>query len=332
MTDGGKGGVAPRALAAWGVAGLLLAAALALFWAWGPGRQRLSAGSATAASSPGRPPELLPARGAGELVAREAVSLVSRSSLRVVSLQVDVGDRVVRGQPLVQLEAGELAADLAAARAAWDSTRQAREAAQLTLERALVLRQQTQADGDRADRLSVLSADALAPTELDARRAATRTAALDAQVGQAQLRAAEAAQVQARANWLAARARLAEATLRAPFDGVVTARSCSVGDVVAPGQPCLTVVAPASLRVQARFDESLLSRIRPGDAAQVWLKSQPRVPVAARVVRLNRAVDADTREFSVDLQLASLPPNWAMGERAMVEMQRASAAPAEGGR
>lgn len=332
MTDGGKGGVAPRSLAVWSVAGLMLAAGLALFWAWGSGRQRLPAGSATVASGLGRTPELQPARGAGELVAREAATLVSRSSLRVVSLLADVGDRVVRGQVLVQLEAGELAADLAAARAAWDSARQAREAAQLTLERALVLRQQTQADGDRADRLSVLSADALAPTELDARRAATRTAALDAQVGQAQLRATEAAQVQARANWLAARARLAEATLRAPFDGVVTARSCSVGDVVAPGQPCLTVVAPVSLRVQARFDESLLSRIRPGDAAQVWLKSQPQVPVAARVVRLNRAVDADTREFSVDLQLAALPPNWAMGERARVEMPHASAGLAEGGR
>jgi hypothetical protein len=85
--------------------------------------------------------------------------------------------------------------------------------------------------------------------------------------------------------------------------------------VVSPGQSCLTVVAVASLRVQARFDESLLSRMRLGDAAQVWLKSQPDTPVQAQVVRLNRAVDADTREFSVDLRLAPCRPTgrWASG-------------------
>jgi HlyD family secretion protein len=139
--------------------------------------------------------------------------------VRVVTLSADVGDRVAQGQVLVQLDADELQADVAGARAAWDSARQAHEAAARALERAQVLRQQAQADGERAEQLSVLSADALAPTELDARRAAARTSALDVQAAQAQLQATEAAQVQARAAWQAASARLAEASLRAPLPG-----------------------------------------------------------------------------------------------------------------
>lgn len=275
---------------------------------------------------------LPPARGSGELVARDQASLVSRSALRVEALAADVGDQVVPGQILVRLDAAELQADVAGARAAWDSARQAREAAQRALERAQVLRQQAQADGERAEQLSVLSVDAQAPTDLDARRAVARTSALDVQAAQAQLQVAGAAQVQARAAWQAAHARLAEASLRAPFAGVVTARACSVGDVISPGQACLTVVALDSLRVQARFDESMLSRMRLGDAAQVWLKSQPNTPVMAQVVRLNRAVDADTREFSVDLRLSSLPPNWALGERAMIVLPHVTTVLPAGGR
>lgn len=287
-------------------------------------------GTAADTLDPERTSGALPMRGAGELVAREEALLASRSTLRVASIVVDVGDPVVRGQVLLELDAAELEANLAAARAGWDNAREAEVVARLALQRATVLHQQTRLDGERAEQLSRLSPGALAVSELDARQTAARTAALDAKAGESQWRAAEAAHAQAQANWLAASARLEDATLRAPFDGVVIARHCSVGDVVAPGQPGLTLVDPDSLRVQARFDESLLSRIRPGDKAQVWLKSQPLTPIAAQVVRLNRMVDTDTREFSVDLQLMSLPPNWALGERAMVEVQPVLAGSPEG--
>lgn len=336
LTDGGDGGVEPPGRAVGRRAGWLLAGVgalvVGLLVAWGMGGRAHQPPPDHVSGDPGSVAALPPARGAGELVARDQTSLVSRSALRVVTLLADVGDRVAQGQVLVQLDADELQADVAGARAAWDSARQAHEAAARALERAQVLRQQAQADGERAEQLSVLSADALAPTELDARRASARTSALDVQAAQAQLQATEAAQVQARAAWQAASARLAEASLRAPFAGVVTARTCSVGDVVSPGQSCLTVVAVQSLRVQARFDESLLSRMRLGDAAQVWLKSQPDTPVQAQVVRLNRAVDADTREFSVDLRLSTLPPNWALGERAMVVLPHEATVLPAGGR
>jgi HlyD family secretion protein len=322
LSDRNKGDVQRRVRIGWLAGSLLLIAGLVLLLYAGLGRQHVTAEQEALTSRP----SALPFRGAGELVAREEVTLVSRSSLRVASVLADTGDQVVRGQVLLELDVAELEANLAAARAGWDNARQAAVAAQLALQRATVLRQQTGLDGERAEQLSRRSPGALAVSELDARQAAARTAALDASVGQSQWHAAEAAEALARANWQAASARLEEATLRAPFDGVVIARACSVGDVIAPGQPGLTLVAPDSLRVQARFDESLLSLIRPGDTARVWLKSQPLTPIMAQVVRLNRAVDSDTREFSVDLQLASLPTNWALGERAMVEMQQTTEA------
>lgn len=330
MTDRSKGGVWPRRPIGGLMISLLLIAGLALLLDERLGRQRAVAEPPVSTSRPAPTPAALPFRGAGELVAREEVTLVSRSSLRVASVLADVGDQVVRGQVLLALDAAELEANLAAARAGWDNAREAEVVARLALQRATVLHQQTRLDSERAEQLSQLSPGALAVSELDARQTAARTAALDARAGQSQWRAAEAALIQAEANWQAANARLEEATVRAPFDGVVTTRACSVGDVVAPGQPGLTLVAVDSLRVQARFDESLLSLIRPGDTARVWLKSQPLTPIAAQVVRLNRAVDNDTREFSVDLQLVSLPPNWALGERAMVEMQPVLAGSPEG--
>lgn len=298
------------------LAAVLLLAGLALWWPHPP-----TAAVTTAAPDPQQTTTALPMRGAGELVARSEVQLTSRSNLRVAAVLVEVGDRVVEGQTLLQLESSELEAGLVAASAALTNMRELQTSAERTLERARLRQQQTRTDDQRLRQLSLLEPGSVAEAELADRQVERQAAQLDVDIGASQWRAAEAARQQAHANWQAANARLQDATLRAPFDALVIARHCSVGDVVAPGQPGLTLVAPDSLRVQARFDESLLSRIRPGDHARVWLKSQPRVPVEARVVRLNRMVDTDTREFSVDLQLGTLPANWALGERAIVEMQ-----------
>ena len=55
--------------------------------------------------------------------------------------------------------------------------------------------------------------------------------------------------------------------------------------------------------------------------------SDPHRPYAATVSRIGRQVDQETREFTVDLKLGEVPPNWAVGQRATVTILAESPSP-----
>lgn len=264
---------------------------------------------------------LIPAKGAGELTAREQAEITSKSSLKVKAVLVEAGHPVKREQALVLLDSEELAAQVRVAEAAAQAARLAVDAARLAHQRAEVLRQRSAADTHRATTLAAQDPDAISTSEVEAHAAAARSSQLDVDTGTVQITMAQQAHVQALASLDVARERLHDATLRAPFDGLVTSRHCGAGDIASPSTACLTLVDPASLRVRARFDESALATVRVGDTASLVLKSQPHRPIKARVERANRSVDTDTREFTVDVQLAEIPAGWALGERATVEVE-----------
>lgn len=266
-------------------------------------------------------------RGAGELAARNQARFSSKTALHLKELRVDTGDLVRRGQTLAVMDATELEAQAAAADATVESARATLAASRLSYTRLQSVQQHAQAEAERSRELARLGRDAISANDLEASELSAKTAALDARVAQAQAQAAEQALRQATKDLEAARARVSDSRFVAPFAGLVTSRQCSVGDTLAPGNICLTVTELETLYVSARFDESVLSSIRVGDSARIYLKSQPSVSVHGRVDRINRNVDPDTREFTVDIAFASLPPGWAIGERATVAVSRSAAAP-----
>jgi HlyD family secretion protein len=86
-----------------------------------------------------------------------------------------------------------------------------------------------------------------------------------------------------------ARTRLARVELRAPIAGIVNVRAARAGEVVAVGQPVLTLVDPDDLWVRVDLEESLVERVRLGDRLEVRLPSG-----ATRAGTLFfRAVEAD---------------------------------------
>lgn len=262
----------------------------------------------------------VPIKGAGELTALEQADIASKAALKVQAVLVDVGQRVKRGQPLLLLDADELSAHVRVAEAALQAARLAVDAARLSHARAQVLHERAAADAQRATALTTQGPDAISATEQATHVTAARSSRIDAEASELQIRSAQQAHAQALANLDVARSRWRETTLRSPFDGLVTSRQCSAGDTATSGLPCLTVVDPASLRVRARFDESALAAMQVGDGALLLLKSQPHGAIQARVERKNRSVDIDTREFTVDFELAQFPAAWALGERATVEL------------
>ena len=105
---------------------------------------------------------------------------------------------------------------------------------------------------------------------------------------------AEATVTEARSA-TSATARLAgRQVVRAPFDGVVIARSRQVGDLVDPGapEPLLRLIDPSRLQVEAAVPAADLGRIAVGGPARVRGASFPDEP--ARVVARPPSVDPAT--------------------------------------
>lgn len=196
------------------------------------------------------------AAGVARPVAEATLSTKLMGEVEAVAVQE--GDRVRAGQVLVRIDASDLEAKEARVQA---SIREA----EAVLENA----------EKQAERMRALYADEAAP--------------------KARLDAAETGLERARAGLEAARAAAAEidatsryATVRAPFDGVVTARMVDPGAFAAPGAPMVTVVDAGRLRVAATAAPSDVAGIQRGDTLRARIEGRPATAVVEGVVP-NRA-------------------------------------------
>ena len=254
--------------------------------------------------------------GPGTVQARVPVTLSARVTATVASVSADVGDAVRAGQVLAVLDDRELRARREAIGNQQASLAQQVEAARAGVARARAdlelarLKQQRDAD--------LLRQGFVSQAVFDASDAALKAA-------QAALESAEAtlAARQADQGTLAQEARVADTQvgytrLAAPMDAVVIQRLAEPGTTVAPGTPILRLVDPGTLWVATRVDESVVSRVQPGQAASIRLRSGETVP--GRVARIAMQSDAATRELDVHLAFASPPPRFAIDQEAEVRI------------
>lgn len=97
-----------------------------------------------------------------------------------------------------------------------------------------------------------------------------------------------------------AEARMSYAVIRAPFDGMVSARLADPGDLAVPGRPILTLVRPGALKVVADLRESVAVRLSRGD--RVTLRAgEEGTALPARVARIAPAVDRASHRVRVEL-------------------------------
>lgn len=158
---------------------------------------------------------------------------------QVATMKVEIGDRVKKGQELATLSAGILESQVAVARAAVQKA----EAALVNARAALGRGESMAASGNfaRAD-LDTLRANAVS---------------------------AEASLASARADQDAAELRLRYTHVRAPDDGVITARSAVVGQVVQAGTEMMRLLRQERVEWRAEVPEADLRSVKPGQSASI---------------------------------------------------------------
>ena len=190
---------------------------------------------------------------------------------RLDQVLVNVGDRVRRGQVLALFAVDLPRAELAQIQAAIAEAEATLAAAAADAQRAREL----QASG-------ALSAQQIAQYQTAERTAAARL--------QAQRAAAQAMQV-----------RLAQAEVRAPDDGVISARMATVGAVPGNGQELFRLIRQGRLEWRAEVPADRLASLKPGLAVQVLPAGG--TPINGRVRMVGPTVDAATRQGLVYVDL-----------------------------
>jgi len=92
--------------------------------------------------------------------------------------------------------------------------------------------------------------------------------------------------------------RLRDATLTAPFDGVVAAKRTEVGASAAPGVTAFTLVALDEVQVRVGVPEADVGALRPGQPARVELAALGRA-VRGRVQLVGVSADPASRTYTV---------------------------------
>jgi len=257
--------------------------------------------------------------GTGTLESPDHARVGARITGRLARVLVDQGDRVKADQIIATLDDGDLKQKVQLARAELAVARASVDRADGAVVRAEANARLARTTYERTRQLVELSAASI--EELDQARQQRDVAEADLEL--AALARAEAVSVVTRAEQalLYDEERLRDTRVRAPFDGLVVARTREPGEVVVPGGTILEIVATDRLWVSAWVDETAMALIAVGQPARIVFRSQPDASISARVSRLAPRADAETREFLVDVTPDELPANWAVHQRAEVYIE-----------
>ncbi len=263
--------------------------------------------------------------GPGVLDATSLANVGASIQGAITRLSVERNDIVAKGDLVAEISALDLKAALDATLASSKAARKAVEAAKSDVVRVEAAVENARTNLARQSdliRSGVTSRSTLESAETTARQAEADLAKARSAFLQAEAQAAAA-----EANVAASRAQIDKSVITAPIDGVIVARNLNLGDIASPTNAIVEIADPASIVLSARFDESVISSMAPGQTATIRFSGHDEARYAGKIIRISREVDQETREFTVDIAPARLPPNWALGQRgtAIVDL-----APSEG--
>jgi RND family efflux transporter MFP subunit len=190
----------------------------------------------------------------------------------IVSLSVKAGDQVRAGQELLRVDASAAQQNLLGSTAQLEAAQANFRVASKELERQKQLFQKQY----------------ISQGALDRAQAQWESAQAQVQAQQAQTRAA-----QTQTGFF---------SVRAPFNGVVSDVSVTLGDMALPGRTLVTLHDPSALRVSAAVPQSMIEAVR-SQLKSVRYEIAGHTPMAAASVQLLPAVDPITHTSQLRLTL-----------------------------
>jgi RND family efflux transporter MFP subunit len=219
----------------------------------------------------------------GIVAANQRSEVTADTQGKVIAVMVERGKRVKMGDPVVQLDVRTAALS-------------AREA-QANLEAARA--QKTLAEEECKRAQALLDKGAITRSEYD--RQATQCTSTLQQVSAAQARAEMFSKS------------VSDGLVRAPFSGLVDAKSVSPGEWVAPGRALFTLVDDTPLKIELSVPEAAVRAVQIGQRVELLAVAHPETQYSATINRIGAEIG---RSRSLTVEATIDPPPAAAGSGA----------------
>jgi HlyD family secretion protein len=205
----------------------------------------------------------------GKLVHEEEVKLTTEEIGRVTSIYVDEGQKVARGELVLQIDDQRLAAAVT------------QQQASVRMQEIAIQRQQLQVENLKTtwDRVQGLHERKLINDD------SFDTASNNLKIAEVDLMSSKESLEQARANLEQQEDRLSKTRVYSPIDGTVTTLDIKVGETAIssstniPGSSLMTIANPASIHTEVNVDEADIANVEIGQMARVFAIAYPDQPV-----------------------------------------------------
>ncbi len=208
----------------------------------------------------------------GEFISPVRSELSARMPGRVAKMYVDEGSRVTRGQPVLLLET--------------EYSRLNLDAAQAEVARAKAMRDE--AARDYARKKELIAKDSIPRATLDRSQAAYEQASAGLQAASSH------------ASLL--RQQIADATLRAPVDGIIAEKRTEVGARLGEGGVAFVVVQLSPLKLRFSVPERFLGRLNKGDRVTATVDPYPGEKFEGVVKTVGGVIDPKTRTMFAEAE------------------------------
>jgi RND family efflux transporter MFP subunit len=211
-------------------------------------------------------------KASGTITSRESANLSTRMMGSVTQLHVTVGDKVKKGQVLLNINSADLLAQKAQAEAGITQAQSAYANAENDLKRFKSLYAKESASAKELEDMT---------TRFD--------------MASANLEAAK----QMRAT---IQAQFAYTSISAPFDGIITNSFIKVGDLASPGHPMLAIEGIANQQAVVTVSESEIINLEKGAEAQILIKSTNKI-YNGKVIELSKSASNTGGQYMVKLSI-----------------------------
>lgn len=255
----------------------------------------------------------------GYVTARRQATVSSKMAGQITEISIEEGMAVIAGQVLARLDSSNLERSLRLAEAQADSARK-----------------------------SLLEVEAQI-AEAGLRQERTRRLVAERVLGQADLDAVdgEVATLEARRNRQredigvaerqvdVIRQQMEDTVIRAPFDGVITAKNAQPGEMMSPiaggagftRTGIGTIVDMDSREIEVDVNEAYINRVSPGQPVSAVLDSYPDSEIPARVIAIIPTADRDRATVRVRIGFEELEPRILPDMGVRVSFRTTEAAP-----
>lgn len=260
----------------------------------------------------------------------QEVDVMAKVAGYVKAINVDIGSHVAQDAVLATLEVPELQDDSAKARAAVSAAEANITTAQAAVQRAQAGSNIATISFQRISDVAKRDKGLVPRQEIDVAQSRQMEAAAQLASANASLKSAEQMKQQAESEYSRTQAMLHYATIRAPFNGVVTKRYANTGSMIQAGISSQTQAMPVVrlaqnnlLRLTLPVPVNAVADIHDGQTVDVEVTSIGR-KIQGRIARHSDAVEMSTRTMDTEVDVPNPDGTLVPGMYAVVHLHLAN--------